>query len=316
MTLLDVTNDYIDWRRAHGAKFNHGAGMLRQFCAHVGENICCDAVSRSDVLGFLAGKGPLTRYRANKYGTLSGLWRYAISRGHASCSPLPQREDEPRLPCSPPPHVFTRDELCRLFGAIRIGRRRAVQLDSGTMRTLLLLLYGAGLRRGEALRLTMGDVELEDAVLTIRQAKFFKDRLVPVGVQLVEALRAHAARRRQFPLPNGMASTFLAGRDGNPLPVGTVRYAFTNLLEVAGIRAGDDGRRAPCLHSLRHTAAVHRVEDWYRQGTDVQRLLPALSVWLGHADLDGTKTYLTMTPELLHQASVRFKNYVEGEEHA
>ena len=305
MTLLDVTNAYIDWRRAHGAKFDKSARLLLQFCRHVGEDRGCDAVRQVDVLGFLAGTGPLTRTRANKYGTLAGLWQYAVSRGHTARSPLPAPEDEPRRPVSAPPHVFTRDELQRLFGVIDVSRQRAVQLDAATMRAFLLLLYGAGLRLGEALRLTIGDVDLEDAVLTMCEAKFFKDRLVPVGDQLAEALQAYAVRRRQFPLPNGLASTFLAGRDGMPLPVSTVRSAFTNLLEAADIRAGGDGRRPPCLHSLRHTAALHRVEDWYRRGEDVQRLLPALATWLGHANLDGTKVYLTMTPELLHQASVR-----------
>jgi site-specific recombinase XerD len=54
------------------------------------------------------------------------------------------------------------------------------------------------------------------------------------------------------------------------------------------------------------------VTAWYRQGADVQRLLPVLSTYLGHADLEGTKVYLSMTPELLRQASLRFTRYVGG----
>ena len=168
----------------------------------------------------------------------------------------------------------------------------------------------------EAQRLTFDDVDLNDAVLTIRDTKFFKNRLVPVGIQLAEVLRNHAARRKHVPLPKGMASTFLANRDGTPLAERTVRNAFARALKAAGIRHDkDDGRRSPCLHSLRHAAAVHRLESWYRQGADVQRLLPALSTWLGHAHLDGTQIYLTMTPGLLHQASVRFDSYVNGGHH-
>ncbi len=88
------------------------------------------------------------------------------------------------------------------------------------------------------------------------------------------------------------------------------------LLETAGISRKDDGRRAPCLHALRHTAAVHRLTSWYREGADIHRLLPALSIYLGHANLDGTSVYLSMTPELLHEASVCFDRYVNGENHA
>jgi len=67
------------------------------------------------------------------------------------------------------------------------------------------------------------------------------------------------------------------------------------------------------VHSLRHTFAVHRLTSWYRQGADVQRLLPVLSTLLGHRDLNGTQIYLSMTPELLHEASQLFERYVHGE---
>ena len=316
MILRDAIDAYVAWQQAHGARFIASARLLHSFCQHVGGGIGCDAVEGPDVLRFLAGNGPLTRDRANKYGALAGFYRYAISRGHAVRSPLPAPDDEPRQPRSAPPYVFSRDELQRLFGAIDISRQRPVQLDAHTLRALLLLLYGAGLRFGEAQRLTLDDVDLRDAVLTIRDTKFHKTRLVPVGSQLADALRTYADTRAQCPLPKSTASTFLANRNGTPLVKGTVRFAFKRLLETARIHHdNDDARQSPCFHSLRHTAAVHRLESWYRQGADVQRLLPALSTWLGHAHLDATQVYLTMTPELLHQASVRFERYVEGEGH-
>ena len=180
MTLRDAIERYVAWRRAHGAKFVGSAGMLHGLCKHVGGNIDCDAVGEAEVLSFLAGNRPLTRYRANKYGALAGFYRYAISRGYATRSPLPAPEDEPRQPQSAPPYVYSADELQRLFAAIDIRWQRAVQLDRDTLRALLLLLYGAGLRFGEAQRLTLSDVNLSDAVLTVRDTKFHKnvDRIV------------------------------------------------------------------------------------------------------------------------------------------
>ena len=250
MSLRDAVDHYIAWRRAHGAKFDAGTRLLHQFCKHVGGNIGCDAIAEADVLGFLAGKGPLTRRRAIKYSALAGFYRYAISRGYATSSPLPAREDEPRRPRSAPPYVYSRNELQRLFGAIDVSRKRSVQLDDDTLRALLLLLYGAGLRLGEAQRLTLEDVDLPDALLTIRDTKFYKARLVPVAPPLADALRAYCAKRAQRPLPKGRASTFLANRDGTPLARSTVHGAFAKLLKAARIGAPNDGRRAPCLHSL------------------------------------------------------------------
>lgn len=316
MILRDAIDNYVAWRRDHGARFIASARLLRQFCGFLPHGTECHEVSGRGVRRFLAGNGPLTRSRANRYGALKGFYRYAISRGYANRSPLPAADEEPRAPPSAPPHIYSRDELKRLFEAVEISRRYATKLDSDTFRTLLLMLYGAGLRTREALRLSMEDVDLGAAVLTVRNSKFFKSRLVPAPPRLACVLRGYAERRSDRPLPEGMASAFLANRDGTRVRKHNVAHAFAMLLKTAGIDRGNDGRRAPCLHSLRHTAAVHRLTSWYREGADVQRLLPALSTYLGHASLDGTSVYLSMTPELLHEASVRFDRYFNGENHA
>jgi integrase len=79
------------------------------------------------------------------------------------------------------------------------------------------------------------------------------------------------------------------------------------------VRRDDGARYQPRLHDMRHTAAVTRLVRWYREGADVQRLLPQLATYLGHVHIAGTQRYLSMTPELLQQASVRFERFVFGE---
>lgn len=310
MTLRKAIGQYICWRQVHGAKYESGAAILRLFLESVDGASDCDAVSRGQVLAFLAGKGPLTRYRENKYCTLAGFYRYAISRGHASRSPLP--DNEPRSPARTPPHIYSRDELRRLLdpAAVEISRRGAVQLDALTFRTLLLLLYGAGLRVGEAMRLTLADVDLTEAVLTIRATKFYKSRLVPVGSHLASVLASYV--RQRSGLAQGEDSFLLTNQDGTRLASSTVHAAFDTLRRIAGVQGAAGGRKVPRLHDLRHSFAVHSLTDWYRQGADVQRLLPVLSTYLGHSDLEGTKVYLSMTPELLQQASLRFARYAGG----
>lgn len=313
MTLQNAINEYVAWRRGHGVKFHTGAARLNYFSRHVGKDTDCDCVDSFDVLVFLAGHGQLTLNRSEKYSVLAGFYQYAISRGYASRSPLPPRESEPRPPKSALPYVFSRGELLRLFGAIENSREHARKLDADTMRTLLLLLYGAGLRFREAQVLKLDDVDLPNAVLTIRNSKFYKSRLVPIGPQLVDALSNYFAKRELRSLPNGGSSTFLTYLDGTPIVWCGARTAFVKLLRDAGIHHDkSSGRQTPRMHALRHTAAVHRLISWYNQGVDVQRLLPALSTWLGHANLNGTQVYLSMTPDLLFEASACFDRYVCG----
>jgi len=316
MTLREAIEQYILWRQAHGAKFTTGANLLRHFLGYTKGDATCDAVTTTQVLTFLSGKGPLTRHRENKYYVLAGFWRYAISRDHATRSPLPN--GEPKSPRRTPPYIYSREELRRLLDPATVvsSRRGAVQFDAVTFRTLLLLLYGAGLRFSEATRLTLADVDLTEDVLTICATKFYKSRLVPIGPQLATVLASYMPLRQRGGLAQRETSFLLANRDGTRLASSTVQEAFDALRRIAGVHGTAGGRQIARLHDLRHSFAVHSLTAWYRQGADVQRLLPVLSSYLGHSDLEGTKVYLSMTPELLQQAALRFARYAGGGENA
>lgn len=258
MILREAIERYVLWRRAHGAKFTTGASLLRRFLDHADGDAACDAVTTGQVLAYLA-EGPPTRHRENRYYALAGFWRHAISRGHAARSPMP--DDAPRSPVRAPPYIYSRDELARLFdpATVEASRRGAVQLDAVTFRTLLLLLYGAGLRFGEATRLNLADVDLANAVLTIRATKFYKSRLVPVGPQLAAVLDSHVCQRRRAGLLGGRNALLLANQDGTRLASSTVQAAFDTLRRVAGVRRAAGGRTIPRLHDFRHSFAVHRL---------------------------------------------------------
>ena len=136
---------------------------------------------------------------------------------------------------------------------------------------------------------------------------------MPVGPDLTLRLAAYAQVRRRFPRPAGMASAFLALRTGHPLSRGRAEDTFRRLRVAAGVQRTDGARYQPRLHDFRHGFAVRRLTAWYHAGADVQRLLPHLATYLGHADLAATQRYLTLTPELLTAASQRFAAYaLEG----
>ncbi len=141
-------------------------------------------------------------------------------------------------------------------------------------------------------------------MILIRETKFYKSRHLPIGPHLTRALAEYldtAPASRDADAP-----AFFVNRRGDPMPHQTAWWNFASLRQ----RAGVTGR----LHDLRHTFAVHRLLAWYREGADVQRLVPHLSTYLGHARMASTQQrYLTMTPELLEQASQRFEIYARSE---
>jgi integrase len=221
---------------------------------------------------------------------------------------MPQRPRK-RTYSSYVPYIYSEAELKRLLAAVPTATANSrYAIDADTLRALLLLLYGAGLRRGEALRLKIKDVDILQSLIHIRGTKFFKTRIVPLSTSLNTVIRAFVAKRDNRRC-EGNESTLFSKRDGAPLSNSTIGTTFRRLCMIAGVRRDGGGRNQPRMHDLRHSAAVHRVIAWYRCDADLNDLLPKLATYLGHTDLSGTQRYLTMTQELLAEASSRFEAF-------
>jgi integrase/recombinase XerD len=312
MNVNDLVTHYVTFRRALGERCKTNESILRSFCRAIGPRTPVAAVGADAVAAFLAGAGPVTSAWRTRYHALKGFFWFAVSRGHLNKAPLPTI-----VPKRPPPfvpYIYSRDDIRRLLDAIPSYRRCRTGIEPETLRAILLLLYGAGLRARESLTLSVEDVDLPNAILTIRNTKFFKTRLVPISRQLTGVLTEYAQWRAVTHPAVGDDGRFFLSKCGTAIHLDTLEGSFQRLREHAQVRRSDDARYQPRLHDLRHAFAVHRLTEWYRQGADVQRLVHHLSVYLGHAHLSATQVYLTMTPELLQQAGIRFERYACGED--
>lgn len=308
MKLATVIEAYIALQQSLGLRSKTARRSLRRFGRQMGDVHITDLQSES-VLSFLQGTGPLSSNWRTKYRLLFGFYRFAISRGHVAVSPLPTTL--PKFPPQQTPYIYSTAELQRLLDATSVLESVHSRLQASMFRTLILLLYGSGLRVSEALGLTLHDVDLERRIITVRNTKFHKTRLVPIGPKLTVELMVFANRRRRLPMPDGEDSRFFASRTGALWDYPRVITLFQRVRRVAGIQCPPGELRPPRMHDLRHTAAVHRVIAWYRSGQDVQHLLPQLATYLGHVEISSTQRYLQTTPELLQEAGRRFARYAD-----
>ena len=306
MRLYEAVDVYLSLKRSLGAVFDAEARILRSFRRALGD-IPVDAIDAQATRAFCRGTGPPTRWWERKHGTLRGFFIYLVTRGYLDASPLP--EPGPRIPHTFEPHIYSRDEMQRLLDATQTLEDPRSPLQHRTFRTLLLTLYGAGLRPSEGLRLRCRDVDLDDRVLAVWDTKFFKSRLVPVGTALVTALETYHKARLRLPMPAESLSAFFACRTGHAISLCRLEKVFGRLRVHAGVLNPPGARWHPRLHDMRHSFAVRRLVAWYREGADVQECLPLLATYLGHVNVSGTQHYLTMTPELLSEASKRFQRY-------
>lgn len=205
-------------------------------------------------------------------------------------------------------HIVAPEQMRQILDAVAVvaaGSRWT--LRPHTCRTVFMLLYTTGLRISEARALQVGDVDLRQRVITVRETKFYKSRLVPFSDGLLSILRDYLRHRIQLlgaPLPKAPFFVTQYGGHYQKSHVGTV---WTKLMRHTGF----GGRRGvgPRIHDLRHSFATLRLAKWYQDGEDVTAKLPVLSTYLGHASIAATQRYLTILPETLLAASERFRSY-------
>jgi integrase len=161
------------------------------------------------------------------------------------------------------------------------------------------------------LRLDRDDADLVNGVLTIRDTKFGKSRYVPLHASTQRALQRYAVRRDRSCRELQTPSFFVSDR-GTRLTEWCVRWTFVKLSHEIGLR-GEGDSRGPRLHDLRHRLAINTLLRWYQHGVDVERHLPELSTYLGHAHVTDTYWYLTATPKLLHYALRQVERSRQGQ---
>jgi integrase len=199
------------------------------------------------------------------------------------------------------PYIFSDVEVQSIMRQIACGRGSRVQRLG--RRLLWLLLYCTGLRFGEAARLQIADLDLRRRLLWIRESKG-RTRLVPFGSDLADEFRRYLRFRGTATLlPESPLLLSFVGKRYSPK---TISYTLRQWLRMAGLKS-EKGRSGPRPYDVRHTFAVHRLRRWYRRGVDLSGRLPWLSTYMGHANILGTETYLTTTPELLALVSRRFE---------
>jgi site-specific recombinase XerD len=303
--LAEPIRRFVEYKRALNRKYRPEAAALRLFdrylCEHsaTGWN-CIDSIL---IERFLQSR-PRTRPRSYNHllGVLHRFFAWAVVQRLAASNPVTatrRRDTGKRIP-----YLFDLNDAKRLLEVARtLSDRSLAPHRARTYETIFALLYGLGLRVGEAVRLKLGDVDFHSDTLFIRETKFSKSRIVPLGPRLAARLRNYIEERhgeaREVDRP-----LFSFTKRGCICPE-TVSQTFHAIVPKLGLHL-PPGVSPPRLHDLRHAFAVGTLLRWYREGIDPNCRLIFLSTFLGHVDPNSTAVYLTITEELLREADRRF----------
>jgi integrase/recombinase XerD len=220
---------------------------------------------------------------------------------------IPDVRTFPKSTPAEPPRLVSDIEMARLIQcAGQLPPSCTNPLRAETIRLGLILLFCCGLRRGELLRIKLGDLDRDQNLIRIVLTKFHKSRLVPLAPSVAGELDAYLRRRHRLKLPMSPDSFLLwSGRRFPQVYAAASLMATWHQLCVSAKVLCPAGR-PPRLHDLRHSFTVNALQGWYAQGLDVQTKLPHLATYLGHVSPASTHYYLRFTPELRRSASQRF----------
>lgn len=303
--LADELGNFVRLRRLSGTDYQSQTRLLQYFDRFLLDEMLAEGHITREITdryqGTLSRLSP--RGQSNRFCVVRQFCEYLSLRD--SLTYVPERMRSVSSQGARVPYIYTPEQVTAMLGAAsRLGPSES--LRPTTFRTLFGLLYATGIRIGEALGLDLEDLHSEPEALYIREGKFRKDRWVPLTSSTIRALEEYR-EQRLLREPRTPDAPFFINLRGRRLRYPTVHQAFREVLPQAGISYHKNFR--PRLHDFRHTFAVHRLLQWYRDGDDVNARLPSLATYLGHVNIRSTQVYLQATPELLEQVDHRFRTY-------
>lgn len=308
-SFLDQVEEYLSFRRGLGFDLKSPRWLLLDFARHA-ERVGHQGPITID----LAVQWALSTRSidpAQPVRRLSAVRQFARYRAvFDSATEIPPAGLLGRRPGRKQPHIYSDAEIAALLrqASLLLPRRG---LRPRTYVTFFSLLAATGLRLSEACHLTPGDVDLSDGVLTVREGKFRKSRLVPLHPTTTQALTSYVAHRNAS--RRTRPGAFFRTDHAPELTRAAVQKTFSRLRHRLGWTAQGRARR-PRIHDFRHAFAVRRLLRWYEEGADVNQKMLALSTYLGHAKATDTYWYLSAVPELMAITSQRFERFARGEQ--
>ena len=261
---LSYLQDYRSFSPLTVRAYGTDMRMLREFLEHrLGRVPSPTEITREMIVQFgvsLRKPAPLTLRR--KYACISSFFGFLQDMGYAHTNPAR------RLPL---PRV---SEYVPVFLTEEMAQQLIAAADSPWTKCAVVLLLSTGIRRSEAVGITLDDLNLEERQLLIR-GKGDKERVVPLTDQAVEAIRAYLPWRTK----TESRHLFVSAWKGRPIH----GRCINRMLKIVIHKAGLEGQGIT-PHRLRHTFATHLI----RGGVDVK----TVQELLGHSELETTAKYL------------------------
>jgi len=282
----------LDQKHAAGYVFKTGELMLHRFDSFTELNYkTAIELTEEIVLAWIRNPCDYSnQYQGHRISTVNSVAVYL--RGHGQHAFIYPNALRPKSIYTFNPHIYSKDELREIFAAADRIEQKISPVKPITISTVLRLIYCCGLRPIEALRLKMGDVDLEGGILNVLQAKGRKDRDIPMSTEMTSLMRRFNSKMDSL-IPN-RKWFFQPSENADGYSRRWIDNNFKKIVDECGIKT--NAGKSPRLYDLRHTFATNCIQNWIDSGEDVNAMLPLLSAYMGHSEISGTAYYIHLLP--------------------
>jgi len=259
-------------------------------CNRIGD-VPLDHLPAADIIRFLHRPEISNVTQLGQYSMVNRFLQFWAHRGDMPALTIPP---PPRFERTYVPHIYSRFQIRLMLTQCRITQAKSRSIDAPTFRLFLLTLYATGARVGEVRNLRISDLDLRHGKMLFRSGSPERTRCIPINADLNHQLRRFLTRNRSR---ESLVPCVFSTVSGRPLVRSYLNQCFRRLQRAGAVVRSDDSSHEPRMQDLRPTFAVHRLTSWIKQGVDMNRMLPALSAYMGYSGLVAAEKFLALTPE-------------------
>jgi site-specific recombinase XerD len=292
MNFSRAIDSYMLYRQSAGMACRFNEQTIKAFLKMVGD-IPLERIRTQQAQRFLDASDAKAGTWRKKHSVLRQFFEHWSWRGEMPFLMLPTMRPAERQTFIP--HIYTKPQIRRLLAATKSSQKQKIcKADAATLRMFILMLYATGAKYTEILNLQREDIAFKRSRLTLRGTGSRPPRCIPIGSDIKRELQAYLRFKKQSYCRD---TPIFLSKAGRPMHRINFSLSFARVRRIAGIDREDASPYSPRLYDLRFTFAVHRITSWIKSGADLNRLIPALSKYMGNVSLETANEYLSLTPE-------------------
>lgn len=299
----DELKSFIEYKKNNGFDYESMIHKLKHFDKYtINANLTKKELTKEFLMGYIYNHNNIKSSTKGAYVSIIRQFTIYLNIKDIPVFVFPEQYFDNRRNFKP--YIYSKDEIQRLFKAIKECYLKKYPKKQEQIRLIFLILVKTGMRIGEVLTIKRCNIDYENNTILLENTKNDCDRLVVINDKLSNQLKSF---EEQY---NKKFEYYFENSNKKTYSVGCIYAIFRKILFKAKIMHTENG---PRIHDIRHTFCTNSLKQAIDNNIDLDAFIPILSTYVGHKDLDSTYKYLHLTYEVFDDIRDKIKDIINIE---